>query len=139
MSDELTRRKIFWLLKRLTSYSLWQRKAQAWRVFAQAYEQAVKTWPEDREAMNANLLPRIYQMSSAYDEGLDQLKRGNRFVWRQGEAFDRTIETYSGLTRIFYTGGDCWEQGIQMAPYPPKVEALHRLMIASRYRGEWSA
>src|ERR1700722_18156613 len=102
MSDELTRRKIFWLLKRLTSYSLWQRKAQAWRVFTQAYEQAVKSWPEGPEVMNADLLPRIYQMASAYEEGLDQLKRGYRFVWRQGEVFNQTIRIYNGLTRVFY-------------------------------------
>jgi hypothetical protein len=138
MSDDLTRRKIFWLLKRLTSYSLWQRKAQAWRVFTQAYEQAVKSWPEGPEVMDADLLPRIYQMASAYEEGLDQLKRGYRFVWRQGEVFNQTIRIYNGLTRVFYRG-DGWEHGIQMAPYPPKVEALHRLMVASEYHGEWSA
>ncbi|WP_256259050.1 Imm71 family immunity protein, partial [Burkholderia ubonensis] len=47
MTDDATRRRIFWLLQRLTSFSLWKRKRDAFAIFANAYENAVKTWPED--------------------------------------------------------------------------------------------
>jgi hypothetical protein len=48
MSDDLVRRKLFWLLQRLSSYTLWQRKRDAWAYFVQKYEEALKTWPEDK-------------------------------------------------------------------------------------------
>ena len=44
MQDESVRRKIFWLLQRITSHSLWRRKCDAFKTFAAAYETAVKTW-----------------------------------------------------------------------------------------------
>lgn len=47
MTDDLVRRKLFWLLQRLSSYTLWTRKRDAWAYFAQEYEHALKTWPED--------------------------------------------------------------------------------------------
>lgn len=46
MTDDATRRKIFWLLQRLTSLSLWTRKREAFERFANAYEHAVNTWPD---------------------------------------------------------------------------------------------
>ncbi|WP_410375932.1 Imm71 family immunity protein [Enterobacter sp. CPE_E331] len=42
MNDDDTRRKVLWMLKRLSSYSLWKRKRDAWAIFADAYENAVK-------------------------------------------------------------------------------------------------
>ena len=66
MRDETTRRQVFWLLKRLTSYSLWAKKRDDWEIFARAYENAVKTWPSSQpEQMLADNLPRIYGILSA--------------------------------------------------------------------------
>jgi hypothetical protein len=36
MTDEHVRRRLFWLLQRLSSYSLWQRKREAWALFAES-------------------------------------------------------------------------------------------------------
>ncbi|WP_244231100.1 Imm71 family immunity protein [Paraburkholderia graminis] len=47
MQDSETRRRVFWLLKRLTSYSLWAKKRDAWEVFSRAFENAVRTWPKN--------------------------------------------------------------------------------------------
>ncbi len=58
MTDDTTRRRIFWLLQRLTSFALWKRKRDAFATFAHEYENAVKTLPEDDpEPMPANNLP----------------------------------------------------------------------------------
>ena len=67
MRDETTRRQVFWLLKRLTSYSLWAKKRDDWEIFMRAYENAVKTWPtSQREQMPADNLPRIYGVLRAW-------------------------------------------------------------------------
>jgi len=139
MQDDSTRRQVFWLLKRLTSYSLWARKRDAWETFTNAYEKAVKTWPKsDPEQMSADLLPTIYEMLSLYNKGLDELAKGRRFVWREGQPFRSAITNYYTVTSYFFTDPRYWERGQQEAPYPPKVEALNRLMRASEYHGEQS-
>ena len=140
MSDDLVRRKVFWLLQRLTSYSLWQKKAEAWQVFADAYEHAVKTWPEDDpQRMNADNLVRIYEMLSWFEQGLAELRNGRRHVWRTAQPFRQVIDNYTTLTKYFFTHPAYWERGMQAAPYPPKVETLSRLMRASEYLGDDSA
>jgi len=135
--DADTKRKIFWLLKRLTSYSLWERKRDAWERFARAYEEAVKTWPAGQpEQMPADNLPRIYHILSCYNAGLVELRRGNRFVWRDGESLETAIREYIVVSAYLYPDGDYWERGIQQVPYPENVEVLNKLMRASEFRGE---
>jgi len=36
MHDDVTRRKVFWLLQRLTSWTLWRTKHENFRIFAVA-------------------------------------------------------------------------------------------------------
>ncbi|MBW9107864.1 Imm72 family immunity protein [Paraburkholderia phenoliruptrix] len=140
MRDETTRRQVFWLLKRLTSFTLWEKKRDAWEIFTRAYENAVKTWPSSQpEQMPADNLPRIYSILSAYNKGLDELRRGYRFIWREGQAFQQALADYDVVATYLYPNGDYWERGIQEAPYPPKVEALNLLMRSSEYVGEHAA
>src|SRR5258707_1712956 len=137
MQDDVTRRKIFWLLQRLTSLSLWKAKHSAFKVFAAAYETAVKTWPStDPEAMEADHLKTIYEILSLYDKGLDELARGRRFIWRKGQALDRVVNRFNYLASYFYRDPEYWERGSQIEPYPPKVDALAKLMRASEYQME---
>ncbi|CAG9268796.1 Immunity protein 71 [Paraburkholderia caribensis] len=134
MLNSETRRRVFWLLKRLTSYSLWAKKRDAWEVFAKAFENAVRTWPKnDPERMDADLLPRIYETLSLYNKGLEELGKGRRFVWRTGESLDVVMDRTGMVRNFLYTHPDYWERGSQTAPYPDKVEALNRLLLASRY------
>ncbi|CAD6542423.1 Imm71 family immunity protein [Paraburkholderia sabiae] len=137
MNDDETGRRVFWLLKRLTSHSLWQKKRDAWEGFAHAYENAVKTWPRSqREQMEADKLPRIFDILSRYNKGLEDLAKGYRFVWRIGQPlYDAKRESGVILTN-FYRDPDYWERGMQLAPYPSKVEALNQLMLASRFHGD---
>jgi hypothetical protein len=137
MQDDVTRRKIFWLLQRLTSLSLWKAKHSAFKAFAAAYETAVKTWPPtDPEAMDADHLTTIYEILSLYEKGLVELADGHRFIWRKGEALDRVVNRYNYLASYFYRNPKYWDRGGQIQPYPPKVDALAKLMRASEFQVE---
>lgn len=137
MHDDLTRRKIFWLLQRLTSLAVWKAKHSAFRVFASAYEAAAKTWPStDPVPLSADHLTTIYEILSLYDKGLIELSKGNRFVWRKGQALALVLKQYNYLASHFYQHPAYWDRGGQVAPYPPAVDALARLMRASEYRLE---
>ncbi|AYZ62573.1 hypothetical protein EGY31_04480 [Burkholderia multivorans] len=137
MQDDVTRRKVFWLLQRLTSLSVWRAKHNAFKEFAVAYETAIKTWmPTDPEAMEADHLTAIYEILGNYEKGLDELARGYRYVWKKGQALDRVVNRSNYLAKYFYRNPDYWESGGQVAPYPPKVDALARLMRASQVQME---
>ncbi|KWK80355.1 hypothetical protein WM16_05405 [Burkholderia ubonensis] len=139
MTDDATRRRIFWLLQRLTSFSLWKRKRDVFAIFANAYENAVKTWPEDDpETMPADNLPTIFEILAAYDRGLTELARGYRFVWQRGEPLQYAIDRYNHLNAYFFPHYDYWDRGAQAAPYPPKVDALAQLLHASEYQVEYA-
>ncbi|HAV1831600.1 TPA: hypothetical protein JG914_004437, partial [Enterobacter hormaechei subsp. steigerwaltii] len=83
MNDEHVRRRLFWLLQRLSSYTLWKRKRDAWALFAEKYEEALKTWPEEKtEGFDEKAIIWIYDALRLYDEGLLELATGNRQVWQ---------------------------------------------------------
>lgn len=137
MRDESVRRKIFWLLQRISSCSLWHKKRDAFRTFAAAYETAVKTWsPKDPEMVSADHLATIYEILKQYDTGLDELSLGRRFVWRKDEALERAVTRTGYLSDYFYKNPNYWERGGQFLPYPPKVDALARLLRASMYQAD---
>ena len=136
MSDELVRRRLFWLLQRLSSYSLWQRKRHAWACFAERYEHALKTWPVDKsDGFHPKSIIWIYDALRLYDEGLTELAAGNRQVWQQltGEFYqlERPVDL---VKSFFYT--KCHERWSQVEAYPPAVEILNKLRIAAEYRGD---
>ncbi|AIO32967.1 immunity 43 family protein [Burkholderia cenocepacia] len=136
MQDDVTRRKVFWLLQRLTSWSLWKAKCDAFKVFAGAYETAIRTWPPgDPDTMEADHLKTIYEILKGYDQGLAELANGHRFVWRAGQALEEVVRKFNDLGRYFYRNPNYWERG-QIAPYPPKVDALYQLMRASQVQME---
>ncbi|MDN8012707.1 Imm72 family immunity protein [Burkholderia multivorans] len=139
MADDATRRRVFWLLQRLTSFSLWKRKRDAFAMFANEYEKAVKTWAEgDPEAMPPQNLAIIFEILAAYDRGLSELARGYRFVWRRGQPLQYAIDRYNHLNAYFFPHSDYWDRGAQVAPYPPKVDTLAQLLHASEYQVEYA-
>jgi hypothetical protein len=139
MNDKKTRQRVFWLLKRLTSRTLWGKKRDAWEIFARAYENAVKTWPKSQpEQMEADNLPRIYDILSLYNKGLDELNKGYRFVWRIDQPLYEAERGNGTISNNLYREPEYWERGMQMATYPPKVEGLHKLILASQYQGDQS-
>ncbi|MGP2449781.1 Imm72 family immunity protein [Pantoea stewartii subsp. indologenes] len=136
MSDEQVRRKLFWLLQRLSSYSLWKRKRDAWACFTEKYEQALKTWPEEitRGFHKKNIIW-AYDALRLYDEGLPELAVGNRQVWQRltGE-FHQLFRPVDLVNSFFYL--PCHERGGQEIAYPPKIEKLNKLKIAAEYWGD---
>ena len=137
MQVDLTRRQVFWLLKRLTSYALWKRKRDAFATFANEYEVAVRTWAEsDPEYMPADNLSTIYEILGLYDKGLEQLARGYRFIWKDRQPLELAVGRYCHLCQYFLPHPSYWERGAQLAPYPPKVDRLARLMRASEFQME---
>ncbi|UXU87852.1 Imm72 family immunity protein [Burkholderia sp. S-53] len=139
MTDDSTRRKIFWLLQRLTSLSLWTRKRDAFARFANAYEHAVNTWPaDDPEPIQDTHFPIIAEILAAYDRGLTELARGNRHVWQRGGPLQHASRQYDLLEAYFYPNPDYWDRGGQVAPYPPKIDALAQLLHASEYQMEYA-
>lgn len=140
MQDDFTRRKIFWLLQRLTSLSLWTAKYDAFKIFASAYETAIRAWsPADPEPLPAEHLTTILEILSLYDEGLNELSRGRRFVWRSGQALASAFRKSAYLADNIYPYAEYWDRSGQIANYPAKVDALARLLRASQFQGEGAA
>ena len=137
MSDELVRRKLFWLLKRLSSYSLWQRKRDAWAYFTQQYEQALKTWPEDKsDGFHPKNIIWAYDALRLYEEGLPELAMGNRQVWSYPTGvFEELVHSVDLIESFFYL--PCHERGGQREPYPAEVEKLNNLKVASFFHGDY--
>lgn len=137
MSDEQVRRRLFWLLQRLSSYSLWQRKRDAWACFTEKYEQSLKTWPEEiTKGFDKEVIIWAYDALRLYDEGLPELAVGNRQVWqiKTGE-FEQLFRPTSLIRTYFY-----WpchsERGGQREPYPPEIEKINKWRVAAEYRGD---
>ena len=88
MSDE-DRRKLFWYLKRKSSYTAWKEHAAAFDHFAELFERQVKEEPFVRsEGLPAEWgtrwemsYPEVLKAQVLYEQGLDRLLRGDRTVW----------------------------------------------------------
>lgn len=111
MSDELVRRKLFWLLQRLSSYTLWQRKRDAWACFTRQFEHALKTWPEEiTKGFDKEVIIWAYDALRLYDEGLPELAVGNRQVWqRKTGEFHQLFRPVNLVNSFFYL--PCHERG----------------------------
>ncbi|MBN3856926.1 hypothetical protein G3N59_26450 [Paraburkholderia sp. Ac-20340] len=137
MNEPAVRAKVFWLLRRLTSYSLWMRKRDAWERFTHAYENALKTWPKSQEEqIEADALDRAYGALGQFDKGLGELEKGRRYVWRVEQPLNVAWKVSASMRTNLYRHPAYWERGIQMEPWPPKIEALHQLLIKSFYQGD---
>src|SRR5471030_1884353 len=77
---EMGRRRQFWMLKKWSSYTVWERSAKAFDEFVKAYEEAVATWPEGEAPPEYNLRY-AYEAQELYVLGLPLLRKGDRTVW----------------------------------------------------------
>jgi hypothetical protein len=83
------RRKLFWYMKRKTSYTAWKAKADAFDRFATVFERQVKeqpfvarggvdpTWGTNWETS----YPEILKAQVLFEQGLARLLQGDRTVW----------------------------------------------------------
>lgn len=90
MSPE-DRQKLFWYLKRRTSYTAWQRVAEAFDNFAEIFEQQVRLEPITKrdscifETNWEHYFPEVLKGQVLYEKGLAALRNGDRTVWLYNE------------------------------------------------------
>lgn len=79
------RKKIFWYLKRKTSYTAWKLKSDAFDRFAEIFEKQVKEQPHAPGLMEGTnwdtSYPEILKGQVFFEKGLERLKQGDRTVW----------------------------------------------------------
>lgn len=128
MTDDTTRRRIFWLLQRLTSFSLWKRKRDAFAIFANEYESAVKNRSaDDPEPMPANNLPMIFEICSRTG--------GASITWAEEREHRRSEMQWSWpCARV---GACCGKTGVTwMASFPTSRRIFSRQARSHRqFRG----
>ena len=85
MMNDLKKRQLFWLLKRFSSVTYWERYKEAFQETVEAYESSLKTYewlyPSGYELWLDGLI--------AFEKGIEKLKQGERFVfvYRHPECF----------------------------------------------------
>lgn len=83
------RKKLFWYLKRQTSYTAWKRKMDAFDAFAAIFKKQVIEEPiADDSLYNTNwefFYPEILRAQVLYEKALARLLQGDRSVWLYNE------------------------------------------------------
>lgn len=130
---ERGRRRRFWLLKKWSSYTVWEHYATVFDAFVKAYEEAVANWPEGEAPPERNLRF-AYEAQELYPQGLAALKLGDRTVWRNREdgylghaafAVLRATESITSEEINRYDGG---ERGTpRYDSWTPRLEQLRLL------------
>ena len=102
MTEE-ERRKVFWLLKKYSSYTGWNELAQAYYAFADAWMEAMRLadFEDDEvEEWHNGHAKHILNGSIAFETGLALLKRGERTVFLRGH--DRSFTAWGELAQGAY-------------------------------------
>ena len=82
MTDD-DRKKIFWLLKKYSSYTAWKALGDAFQAFTDEWELAVKSAkpPLDSDDFWVEALKAFWKGCDGFDKGLPMLKRGDRYIF----------------------------------------------------------
>lgn len=103
MTEE-ERRKVFWLIKKYSSYTAWEALAAAYYAFADAWMVAMRTASDaDIDEFNQGATRDILDGRIGFEKGLPQLKVGDRSVWRRSRA--RSFASWGHLTRGMFQIG----------------------------------
>lgn len=77
------RKKVFWLLKKYSSYTAWKTLGDAFHAFTNGWEFAVKrVAAKDQDEFIVGALKRFWDGCKGFDRGLPHLKRGEHHVFR---------------------------------------------------------
>jgi hypothetical protein len=83
MMTDQERRKVFWLLKKWSSYTAWRKWGEAYAKFVNAWERAMKLADKtDIDEFNMEAMKDLWNGKRGFDKGLPLLKRGERGVFR---------------------------------------------------------
>lgn len=95
------RRKVFWLLKKYSSYAAWQFLADAYYGFAAAWMRAMHLADKsDVDDFNVNATKYIMSGRIAFEKGLLRLQTGDRSVWRRSQ--ERNLAAWGWLAQAAY-------------------------------------
>ena len=125
MTEE-ERRKVFWLLKKYSSYTAWEALALAYYRFTDAYMLAHKVFIPDpsvpdrasTDEWHAGHLKEILDGRIGFEKGLPRLKAGDRSVWRRSR--ERSFAAWGPLARGIY-----------------KVDFIRRILDPEEYGLDW--
>lgn len=99
--SEEERRKVFWLLKKYSSYTAWEALAQAYYRFADAWMKAMRTADDaDIDEFNQDATKSILTGRIGFEKGLARLKKGDRSVWRRSR--ERSYAAWGPLAQAAY-------------------------------------
>jgi hypothetical protein len=85
------RRRLFWYLKRQTSYTGWKREAHAFDAFAAVFEKQARDEPVAKSNVSCGdtrwelFYPQVLKGQVLYEKGLQRLLSGDRTVWLYNE------------------------------------------------------
>jgi len=85
------RKKLFWFLKRKTSYTAWKREADAFDAFSAIFKKQVIEEPRPKPKLSAfgqnweTSYPQILKAQVLYEKALARLLQGDRSVWLYNE------------------------------------------------------
>ena len=97
MTDD-ERRKVFWLLKKYSSYTAWKALAEAYYAFADAWMVAMRTASDaDIDEFNQGATRDILDGRIGFEKGLPRLKAADRSVWRRSH--ERGFATWGHLAK----------------------------------------
>jgi hypothetical protein len=101
MSED-ERRKVFWLLKKYSSYTAWEALAQAYYRFADAWMTAMRKAELDQDALEwrSDHTKDILTGRIGFEKGLARLKKGDRSVWRR--SYERSYAAWGPLAQAAY-------------------------------------
>jgi Immunity protein 72/Immunity protein 71 len=109
MMTEQDRSKVFWLLKKYSSYTAWKALGDAYFAFSDAYYTAHKMrivrdiHAPDRKEMDewmAGHLKEVLDGRICFEQGLPRLKQGDRSVWRRNSRGALAV----GGNKIYFIG-----------------------------------
>jgi hypothetical protein len=134
MSED-DRRKLFWYLKRASSYTAWKARADAFDRFAEVVERQVRDepvamgrWKDPAWATNwENFYTGILKAQVLYEQGLARLRQGDRSVWRyndRGVLLDALNVHGHWWTALVNHGphGDIFFEGIHVAEMTAAID-----------------
>lgn len=142
MTEE-DRKRVFWYLKRKTSYTAWKREADAFDQFAAIYERQVIEEPVSAPVTRYDPMeweffyPEILKCQVLYEKALARLKQGDRSVWLYNElglfidAVNIAGDWYMNMVNEGYHGDKRYD-GKYVADMK---KALENYSLAARHTG----
>ncbi|MFC3531088.1 Imm72 family immunity protein [Vogesella facilis] len=141
MNLQHNRRRLFWLLQKWSSYTVWAHYAKQFDVFVKAYEEALATWPDGERPPEYNVRF-AYLAQDLYPKGLAALAKGDRSVWREredgylGEAEGASFRAMEGVTSAEINKYDGGERGVPLyTVWTKRLEQLRLLKEAAILQG----